>query len=490
MATESGVVDGGIALREKCGLFGVASQDGVPVAPMIVSGLRTLQHRGQESWGLAFPGREPFHRLGLVSDDLFVAAGVASEYFGHAGIGHVRYSTCGPTVLEHAQPMVIRPGFCLAHNGTISNIEELYQTVKGDGEVPPGLNDTRLAGERLHSLLEEKEGDWFAAFDVLRSELDGSYCFLWLTDDGDIYAARDEKGFRPLCLGWQERNRAYIVASESIALSVVGAELIRDVKPGEVLKISAKGIESRPLAQSSRHAHCAFEYTYFAHPASVIQNVNVYQARKQIGRILAKKYPLDGDIVIPVPDSARPAALGYSEASKIPFEEGLLKDRYAKRGGIRSFIEPNQRDRDEVNRWVVAVGPIVKGKHVVVVDDSIVRGTSSKWIGRTLKAAGARRVSLLLTFPPIRSPCYMGIDFPTQEELLAYQIGGADSSLEEINEKAAVTIGVDFVGYNDAESLAQGISLPLSSLCTSCTTGDYGCLKKPLVFKSRRQVKG
>jgi amidophosphoribosyltransferase len=205
---------------------------------------------------------------------------------------------------------------------------------------------------------------------------------------------------------------------------------------------------------------------------------------------LSRKYPIDGDIVIPVPDSARPAALGYSEASKIPFEEGLMKDRYGRRGGIRSFIEPTQRDREEINRWVVAVKPIVEGKHVIVIDDSIVRGTSSRWIGRTLRAGGARRVSLLLTFPPIRFPCYMGIDFPNQEELLAFRVGGMDASLEEINARAAEAIGVDFVGYNDLGTLSQGIALPPNSLCSSCVTGDYSCLKKPPIYKTREQMKG
>lgn len=477
-------------MREKCGLIGIASQNKSPVSSMIVAGLMALQHRGQESWGVAVPSKEPFHRLGLVSDEPVAAAAVSSGLTDLVGIGHVRYSTSGPSTIENAQPLDICGEFCIAHNGTISNIEELFRQVKGQGEFHPGVNDTGLVGERLLALLEEKEKDWFAAFDVLRKELDGAYCFLCLTKGGEVYAARDERGFRPLCLGWHEQAQAYVVTSESIALARIGASLLRDVKPGEIIRISPEGIDSRVFANGRKPAHCAFEYTYFAHPTSVIQEINVYEARKNVGRLLARKYPLEGDIVIPVPDSARPAALGYSQASKIPFEEGLMKDRYGRKGGIRSFIEPNQKDREDVNRRVVAVEPIVRGKHVIVVDDSIVRGTSSKSLVNTLRAAGARRISLLLTFPPIRSPCYMGIDFPSQDELVAYQVGGVDASIEEVNRKVAEAIGVDFVGYNDAATLAEGIGLPLDNLCTSCATGDYGCLKTPPVFKTREQVKG
>lgn len=477
-------------MKEKCGLIGIASQTRSPVAPMIVAGLMALQHRGQESWGVAFPSKEPFHRLGLVSDEPYAAAAVSSGFTDPVGIGHVRYSTSGPSALENAQPMDICREFCIAHNGTISNIEELFRLVKGQEQPLPGVNDTRLAGERLFALLQEKEKDWFTAFDILRKELDGAYCFLCLTKNGEVYAARDERGFRPLCLGWHEQTKSYVVASESIALARIGASLIRDVKPGEIIRLSPEGVDSRIFVNGHRPTHCAFEYTYFAHPTSIMQGINVYEARKSVGRLLAKKYPLDGDIVIPVPDSARPAALGYSEASKIPFEEGLMKDRYGRKGGIRSFIEPNQKDREEINRRVVAVEPIVQGKHVIVIDDSVVRGTSSKSIVSTLKVAGARKISLLLTFPPIRSPCYMGIDFPSQDELVAYQVGGVDASIEEVNQKVAEAIGVDFVGYNDIATLAEGIGLQSDNLCTSCATGDYSCLKTPPVFKTRAQVKG
>ena len=261
---------------------------------------------------------------------------------------------------------------------------------------------------------------------------------------------------------------------------------MRDIEPGEIVTINRNGLRSEYFTQRKRHAHCSFEYTYFAHPSSKIEGITVYNARKNIGRVLAEKYQIEGDIVVPVPDSARPAALGYSEKMGIPFEEGLLKDRYKRKGGWRSFIEPEKRERIVLN--IVSIADVIDGKRIVLIDDSIVRGTSSRIIIRE-KLKRAKEVSLLLTFPPIMYPCYMGIDFPSQEELLAYRICKTTMNLEEINRKIAKHIDASFVGYNDVDGLSKGIGLPKDQLCLSCATGDYSCLKRKPKFKTREEMK-
>jgi amidophosphoribosyltransferase len=223
----------------------------------------------------------------------------------------------------------------------------------------------------------------------------GSFCFTLLTDDGSVYAVRDTRGFRPLVLGYIEETNTYMISSESCAIDTVDGKLLGDIQPGELLKISSKGIERQQFSTSEYHSHCAFEFTYFAHPSSTIEGVNVYEARKKMGHYLARKYPVkDADVVIPVPDSARPAALGYAEELGIHFEEGLLKDRYRKKGSMRSFIEPYHGERLEINKGIVPIPEVIRGKNVVVIDDSIVRGTSSQSIIKILRSAGASKISL------------------------------------------------------------------------------------------------
>jgi len=281
-----------------------------------------------------------------------------------------------------------------------------------------------------------------------------------------------------------------MVASESCAFSAVGAKLIRDVEPGEIIKLDKDGIRSEHFAKES-HSHCAFEFTYFAHPTSIMEGVNVYAARKRIGQLLANKYPItEADLVIPVPDSARPAALGYSEALGLPFEEGLLKNRYSKKGSMRSFIEPYGETRVEINKGMIPIKEIIRGKRVVVIDDSIVRGTSSYSIVRMLREAEAKEISMIVTYPPIRFPCYAGIDFPSQEELIAYQQTKYETSLEEISKTISKLIGADFVAYNDTSTLANAIGITEDELCFTCSTGDYSTLGIKPIFKSRRQMKG
>ena len=474
-------------VKENCGVVGIFSMDGINVIPMLIDSLRALQHRGQEAWGIAIPNKPPLKKMGLVSASSSEFKKISNEYSSFAAIGHVRYSTIGKSNLENAQPLKVKD-LCIAHNGTISNVEELAMA-GGCSFTPQNASDTLIVAQRLVSLISEK-GKLGSALSILKNEMVGSYCFTFLSDDSSVYAARDPKGFRPLVMGKKEDGRTHIVASESSALSAIGAKLERDVTPGELVKFSKRGIETELFSTDTSRAHCSFEFTYFAHPSSKMEGSNIYVARKRIGQFLAKKFPIkDADLVIPVPDSARPAALGYAQELGVPFDEGLLKDRYSKKGPLRSFIEPHQADRIEINRWIIPIEEIVRDKHVVVVDDSLVRGTSSRAIVNALRKAGARKISLLITYPPIKFPCYAGIDFPSQEELATFS-DNKDYSDEQIIEKVRHDIGADFLGYNDPENLSRAIGISTNSMCFTCTTGDYSSLGIKPVFKTRKEMKG
>jgi len=335
----------------------------------------------------------------------------------------------------------------------------------------------------------EKNDKMIQAMRVLKEEMIGSFCFTMLTDDGSVYAVRDTRGFRPLVLGYIEETNTYMISSESCAIDTVDGKLLGDIQPGELLKISSKGIERQQFSTSEYHSHCAFEFTYFAHPSSTIEGVNVYEARKKMGHHLARKYPVkDADVVIPVPDSARPAALGYAEELGIHFEEGLLKDRYRKKGSMRSFIEPYHGERIEINKGIVPIPEVIRGKNVVVIDDSIVRGTSSQSIIKILRSVGASKISLILTFPPIKYPCYAGIDFPSQDELLAFQ--NQNNENDDLESEIAKSLGADKVIYNDTVTLSQAIGIDERELCFSCSNGNYKPLGIKPVFKTRAEVKG
>jgi amidophosphoribosyltransferase len=476
-------------VHENCGVVGIFSLDGKNVVPIAIDCLRALQHRGQESWGIAVPGKVPFRRLGLVSGSAEHFHRLVRKYRSRAIIGHVRYSTFGRSTIQNAQPLKVRD-LCVAHNGTIANVEELAEMVGGCSFTPQTMSDTLIAAQRLVTLTEV-DSNLNRALGVLKDEMVGSFCFTFLTDDGSVYAARDVRGFRPLVLGYHKEYNAFLVASESCALSVVGAELVRDVKPGELLKFSERGLEATQFSKEKPHSHCAFEYTYFAHPSSIMEGISIYEARKRIGHLLAEKFPIsEADVVIPVPDSARPAALGYAQRLAIPFEEGLLKDRYSKKGSMRSFIEPYQASRVAISSSITPIRNIIEGRNVVIIDDSIVRGTSSASIIETIRRAGAKKVSILVTYPPIRFPCYAGIDFPSQDELLAYREAMNEKSEINIASKISQRIGADYVGYNDTSNLAKAIDLPETELCFTCSTGDYSPLGIKPVFKSREEMKG
>jgi len=477
-------------MREHCGVIGIFSLEKHNVVPMLLAGLESLQHRGQEAWGIAVQGYPPFKRTGIVSWSVETEYREIAKFSGNVGIGHVRYSTTAKSTLENAHPLDIggsscEHGFCIAHNGTLERERLIESLKKEDYSSPHGVTDTELMGIGLYKNLKEGKS-WVEAFETLNPYLNGSFSTVILTAKGELIGARDEKGFRPLCLGWHEGTSSYIIVSESCALDVLGARLLRDAQPGEMMKVNKEGLMKERFSIQERHAHCPFEYTYFANPSSFIEGINVYSARKNIGRLLTEKYPLRGDTVVPVPDSARPAALGYAEKSGVPFEEGLMKDRYKRKGSWRSFIEPENREAVVSN--ITAIREIVDGKRIILIDDSIVRGTSSKIIVEQ-KLRNAKEVSLLLTFPPIMYPCYAGIDFPTQRELLAYRVCEDTKDLDEINKKIARHIGVSFLGYNDVDGLSRGIGIPKDQLCLSCTTGDYSCLKRTPRFKTRKEIR-
>ena len=475
-------------VKENCGVVGIYSLSGKNVVPMVFDALRALQHRGQEAWGFAVPNKPPFKKVGLVSHSSSEFKKIAQEYASPCVIGHVRYSTMGTSTLANAQPLKVKD-LCIAHNGTIANAQELSNLVGGCSFTPQNASDTLVAAERLVSLISEN-GEMGKALSILKNEMVGSYCFTFISDDNSVYAARDPKGFRPMVLGHKESDDTYIVTSESAAVTAVGATLQRDVVPGELIKLSKNGLETEKFSDDTSRAHCSFEFTYFAHPSSMMEGHNIYVSRKNIGRFMAKKFPiLDADLVIPVPDSARPAALGYAQELGVSFDEGLLKDRYSKKGPLRSFIEPHQSDRVEINRWIIPIKEIIEGRHVVVIDDSLVRGTSSKAIIKALRRAGAKKISMVITYPPIKFPCYAGIDFPSQEELATFS-DGKELNQQEITEMVRKSIGADFLGYNDAENLAAAVGIPTDSMCFTCSSGNYESLGIKPEFKTRSEMKG
>ncbi len=476
-------------MKEACGVVAAHSERGVDVVPKILRTLEALQHRGQESWGFAVPDRPVFKRLGLVAEWRDYEDEVAG-YAGSTGIGHVRYSTRGRTSVNNAHPIQIGHEFSIAHNGTIVNVEGLAASVSAGEEAVSCESDTRIVGQRLMQLLDGGD-DWFSAFEKLGKELIGAYCFAILNKQGEAIAVRDPRGYRPLSLGWHERSSTHIVASESCALSAVEAELVRDIEPGEMVLMGKGGkLESFRFAPKMDTAFCSFEYAYFAHPSSRVNGVSVYETRKRVGKILAKRLRARGDVIVPVPDSARPAALGFSLVSGIPMDEGLMKDRYKRRGSIRSFIEPRQESREEVVKQIIPIREVVDGKDVVVIDDSVVRGTSARTLIRSLRRSGAKKVKMAVTFPPIRHPCKMGIDFPTSEELLAHTVADGDVEPEELEEKVASALDAEEFYYNDIDGMAEAIGIPRERLCFACVDGDYsklqGAVRVPT--EEKRQV--
>ena len=451
-----------MAIHEECGVFGVISTKRSNVAGITYYGLYALQHRGQESCGIVVNDDGMFSSykdLGLVSE-VFSQETLAQLPEGNMAVGHVRYGTTGGTTRNNCQPIEVnhqKGKMALAHNGNLSNALELRDKLELSGAIFHTTSDTEtiaymITRERLTaSSIEE-------AVCRAMDSLEGAYSLV-LMSSAKMIAARDPYGFRPLCFGRLHQG-GYVIASESCALSAVGAEYIRDVEPGEVLVFGENNIESYTVhCGKQRRKTCIFEHIYFARPDSVIDGISVHEARMRAGKLLAETYPADADIVIGVPDSGLDAALGFSRASGIPYGIGLIKNKYIG----RTFISPGQEERvDRVRIKLSPVESVIEGKRVVLVDDSIVRGTTSKRIVKLLRDAGAKEIHMRISAPPFLHPCYYGTDIDSEENLIA-----CHHSMEEIAE----LIGVDTLGYLPVEKLDRLVES--KHYCAACFNGEY-----------------
>ncbi len=440
-------------MREKCAVFGAKS--GTDVFESVYYALHSMQHRGQESAGIATCNDKiRVHKgMGLVTE-VFKNAYLS----GGCGIGHVRYSTTGESRPENAQPLLINYGqhsFAIAHNGNIVNHAELRQKLESTGGIFTTTTDTEIIA-KLIAQEHLRQGDFIKAVKAAMKQLVGSYS-LAILYDGGVIGVRDPGGVRPLCLG--QLDDAYYLASESCALDVLGAELVRDVKPSEIIVL---GDTLRSYTgPKGRMCHCMFEYVYFAREDSIIDGKSVYEVRRNLGRILAEESPVGADLVCAVPDSGITHAIGYSEGSGISYGEGLIKNRYVG----RTFIMPDQRQRDLGVR--VKLNPVkseVEGKRIIIVDDSIVRGTTLKRIVSLLRGAGAREVHVRIASPPIKNPCLYGIDMQTAKEFIA-----SEKTVEEIGD----AIGADSIAYLSVDGLVEAIGHGDKQLCLACLTGAY-----------------
>ncbi len=442
--------------NDECGVFGIASHP--DAARHTYLGLYALQHRGQESAGIiTTDGSRLYHEKGMghvadVFDDE-----ILSRLPGNSAIGHVRYSTAGDSSLANAQPIVSeswRGSIALAHNGNLINSVRLRHRLEGDGAIFQTTSDTEVV---LHLLARCPTQDFDHALREVLHQIQGAYSMVIQTTDR-LYAIRDPFGVRPLCLG--RMNGSYTLASETCAFDLIGAEYIRDVAPGEILKIEGDQLQSSSLPPAPRHAHCIFEHVYFSRPDSTVFGRSVHKSRYQMGRRLARESPVEADLVVPVPDSGLTAALGYSNQSGIPFTLGLIRNHYVG----RTFIEPKQSIRHfGVKIKLNPVKELLENQRVILIDDSIVRGTTSRKIVELVRSAGAREVHLRISSPPTISSCYYGIDTPTQEELI-----GANKVVEEIRDFT----GADTLAYLSVEGMKEAVS-DEQNFCSACFDAEY-----------------
>ncbi len=443
--------------KEECGVVAIVGIE--KAAELAFLALYALQHRGQEAAGIVAvdDGATRVHKgVGLVSD-VFSAA-TLSGLKGPTAVGHVRYSTAGGAGIENVQPLTARYArgeMALAHNGNLTNQLDLRNRLVEEGAIFRTTSDSEIL---VHLIAKSRHESVDAQIDDALGHLEGAFSLVVSVGD-TVYAVRDPRGFRPLVLG--QMGAGHIVASETCALDILGAEYVRDIEPGEVLKIHGGTVERlRSLQPAERPSPCIFELVYFARPDSRIWGMSVDRARRAFGRAMAQEHPVEADCVISVPDSANSSALGYAEESGIPFELGLLRNHYVG----RTFIQPTQKDRDFGARMKYnPVREVLDGQRVVVVDDSLVRGTTSKSLVRMLRAAGAKEVHLRIGSPPVRNPCFYGIDMPTRSELI-----GASMDIPEIAE----VLGVDSLGYLSLEGM-QGAVAEGGPYCNACFSGDY-----------------
>lgn len=442
--------------KDACGVFGIFNPRH-DVVHNIYCGLMSLQHRGQEAAGISTlkNGRISTRRVwGLVSQNLKPKLWKLS---GHIGIGHVRYSTTGTSTLANAQPMT-DSFFSFAHNGNLANYMSIRRKMENEGLRLKANSDAEIM-LRLFRRHYDRCGDYVGAFKDLASQVEGGYSLVMLTRKGELIAARDPLGLRPLCRGKTEESIAF--ASESVALDSNNIRLVGDVKPGTMVIASKGGGEEFQYVPCRRKAHCMFEYVYFSRVDSIIEGRSIYDVRFNLGVNLAQTYDIKPDVVIPVPDTSRTAAEGYSSQTGVPVAEGLIKNRYIH----RTFIMPRQKDRDAAMKLKInPLKSVVTGKEVLIIDDSIVRGTTSRAIVNMVKSVGARKVHMMSTCPPIISPCFYGIDIATYNELIA-----AKMDVEGIK----TTIEADTLGYQTLEGLIKAIGLPKEDLCLGCLRGEY-----------------
>lgn len=451
-------------LHEECGVFGIFENKTTYVARSAYLALYALQHRGQESCGIAVNDDGVFrhHRGDGLVPDVFSAEKMENLGLGNMAIGHVRYSTTGGKNANNIQPLVIRHikgNLAVAHNGNLVNAPELRKQFELKGGIFHGTSDTEsiaysIVSQRLTSKSTEE------AVEKVMYTLKGAYSCVVMTAT-KLIAFRDPNGFRPLCLG-KTSDGAWVISSESCALDSIGADFIRDIKAGEIVVISTDGVTSIETHCGKKTSLCVFEYIYFARPDSVIENASVQHARMRAGAFLAKEHPVDADIVIGVPDSGLDAALGYANESGIPYGIGFIKNRYIG----RSFIQPSQNQREDAVRIKLnVVKENIKGKRVIMIDDSIVRGTTCARIVRLLREAGAKEVHMRVSSPPFRFPCFFGTDVDSQENLIACKYDTVDEIANEI--------GADSLGYLSVEATHKLALNANCGFCDGCFTGNY-----------------
>ena len=444
-------------MHESCGIFGVYAHR-IDIARLIFFGLFALQHRGQESAGIAISNGSEIKihtNMGLVSQ-AFTESDLA-QLKGYIGIGHNRYSTAGSSKPANAQPIIAKSEgltLALAHNGNILNAKLLRDELNVDGYSFHTSSDSEVIA---NIILASPGKSWEERIRHAMYRLQGAYSLVIMTQN-KLIGVRDPMGVRPLCLGTVDSG--WVIASESCALDHIGAQFTREIKPGEIVVINADGVKSFK-GKNDKKALCIFEYIYFARPDSIIQGKLLYPARQAMGEMLAQEYPVEADLVMGIPDSATAAGIGYSHASGIPYCEGLLKNRYVG----RTFIEPDQRLRElGVQLKFNPLSRIISGKRLVVVDDSIVRGTTTPRVVNLLRKAGAKEVHLRICAPPIRHPCFLGVDMATEWELIA-----ARKTTPEIRDY----LGADSLGYLSLDGLIRAVDLPREIFCLACFTGDY-----------------
>ena len=447
-------------LHEECGVFGVY---GIPdAASLVYYGLHALQHRGQEGCGIVACGDDQVLRRvkgeGLVHE-IFSDEEKFAGLPGSMAIGHVRYSTTGGGSIENVQPFLFHHNtgdFALAHNGNLVNSEQLRHYLEDHGSLFQSSSDSEILAHLIRKDNKERHRPRILAIKEALNMIEGAFAFLIMTKNR-LYVCRDKHGLRPLSLG--RLGEGYVVSSETCALDAVGATFVRDIEPGEIVTIDHHGLRSNFYSDFRHHFMCAMEYIYFSRPDSDIEGTNVHSFRKLTGRLLYEESPVEADIVVGVPDSSLSAAMGYAEASGLPYEMGLIKNKYI----ARTFIQPSQALREKgVRMKLSAVKSIVRGQRIVLIDDSVVRGTTSRRIVKMLREAGATEVHLRIASPPIKSPCFYGVDMSTYDELLC-----AHKGLDEVRE----ILGVDSLAFLSQEALYKAGKR--SELCLACFTGDY-----------------